>query len=164
MKRNWLFVLCAAVLVVATVLIWNSTAERRYVAKVRKLEWSAAWSEQNEFVLSVDLLGESGGHRYVADPQLQKCIFDALRMLTFEGKTQPHHQYHASDEAYQIMLRQTEVGSLSFVLLAAEPGAYDRRPRAILYYDNDTDIILGGTEALLEAAKATLTTSNPHAK
>lgn len=161
MKRKWLIVLVAVALCAVALLIRNGTAERRYVAAVRKLEWSKEWANGSEYQLSCDRMDyNSKGHVYVTDPEQQKLLFDALKSLTYEGKYGHSMFFRADEESYQIMFRGTELGLVSICLLA-EPAEFpERYPQYILQYGNaqydNENVIVAGGEELVRAAREIL--------
>ena len=156
MKRKWLVLLCAAALCAIALLIWNGTAERRYVAAVRGLEWSQEWAAGSEYRLSCDRMDyNSKGHVYVTDPEQQKLLFDALKNLTYEGKYDHSMFFRADEEGYQIMFRGTELGLVSICLLAEPVQHPDSRPQNMLQYGNE-NVIVGGAEELVRAAREIL--------
>lgn len=162
MKRKWLIVLLTVALCAVALLIWNGTAERRYVAAVRKLEWSREWADKSEYQLTCDRMGDhrSKGHVYVTDPEQQKLLFDALKNLTYEGKYEKSMFFQADEESYQIMFRGTELGLVSICLLAEPAQHPDSRPQYILQYGNaqydNENVIVGGAEELVRIAREVL--------
>lgn len=161
MKRKWLIVLLTVALCAVALLIWNGTAERRYVAAVRKLEWSQEWADKSEYQLTCDRMDDrSKGHAYVTDPEQQKLLFDALNNLTYEGKYEKSMFFQADEESYQIMFHGTELGLVSICLLAEPAQHPDSRPQYMLQYGNaqydNGNVIVGGAEELVRIAREVL--------
>ena len=155
MKRKWQIALLVIVLCAVALLIWNGTAERRYVAAVRKLEWSEEWAQASGNQLMLDQTGSPWNRTQVTVPEQQRLLFDGLKSLRYEGKYKDSFAFFADEEGYQITFHGTEVGWVSLCLLAEPAQPYDSRPRYALQYGNES-ISVSGAEELVRIAQTLL--------
>lgn len=153
-KRRRIALIGAALVCVFAAVLWMATGPRRYLAKVRALNWDPTT------LIQVDYDGERPTRTVtVDDRETQMRICAALKNLTYEGRSDKDFGTLPEDMAYEIRFRgmllkqgRVEYQWVHFRLLTAEPARYDSRPRYTLDYEGG-DIVIGGAEELVQIAR-----------
>ena len=163
MDKKQKIALCVLVLYILALLVWSSTAERRYVGAVRGLKWSEEWANDSFSRIELEYNGLPVAELTVTDPIQQQQIFEALQYLSFEGKGIEDFSTMPDDKCYSIRIYGTDIRIdgrehwwVYFRLMTAPPATrLDSRPRYTLDY-SEGDIVIGGVEELLKVTQALL--------
>ena len=147
MKPKWKLLVYVVMICLLAILIWNGTAERRYVARVRGLDWQ----ESCKIHIFDYRLNEHWAD--VTDSALQKAIFDGLKSLSYEGEPPsagPYGGAHIAENTWHVNVYSPDDGWNSLVLQGKDMHG---EPISWVPMDDGAVVLVGRTADLLAAVK-----------